>query len=52
MGLTPRRGLVALLLALLFSYMGWLGTSILLLLCAMTLGILLYMRYSEGETGT
>lgn len=37
---------------LLFSYMGWLGTPMLLLLCAMTLGVLLYLRYSEGDTGT
>lgn len=36
---------------LLFSYMEWLDTPILLLLCAMTLGILLYLRYSEGEGG-
>ena len=38
--------------ALLFTYMEWLETPILLTLCAMTLGILLYLRYSEGETGT
>lgn len=38
--------------ALLFTYMEWLDTPVLLTLCAMTLGILLYMRYSEGETGT
>ncbi|MFA7121398.1 MAG: PKD domain-containing protein [Bacilli bacterium] len=37
--------------ALLFTYMEWLDTPVLLTLCAMTLGILLYMRYSEGETG-
>lgn len=38
--------------ALLFTYMEWLDTPVLLTLCAMTLGILLYLRYSEGETGT
>ena len=37
---------------LLFTYMGWLDTPILLTLCAMTLGVMLYLRYSEGETGT
>lgn len=38
--------------ALIFTYMEWLDTPVLLTLCAMTLGILLYLRYSEGETGT
>ena len=37
---------------LLFTYMEWLNTPVLLTLCAMTLGILLYLRYTEGETGT
>ncbi len=37
---------------LLFTYMGWLETPIMLTLCAMTLGVMLYLRYSEGETGT
>jgi PKD repeat protein len=38
--------------ALLFTYMEWLDTPILLTMCAMTLGVLMYLRYSEGETGT
>ena len=37
--------------ALLFTFMGWLGTPILITLCALVLGVLLYMRYSEGEGG-
>ena len=36
---------------LLFTYMGWLGTSTLLTLSALAIGVLLYMRYSEGEGG-
>ena len=36
---------------LLFTYMGWLGAPILITLCALVLGVLLYMRYSEGEGG-
>ncbi|MDD4454953.1 MAG: hypothetical protein PHI67_06545, partial [Candidatus Methanomethylophilaceae archaeon] len=37
--------------ALLFTFMGWLATPIMLTLCALVLGVLLYMRYSEGERG-
>lgn len=37
--------------ALAFTFIGWLNTSIMLTLCAMTLGVMMYLRYSEGETG-
>lgn len=39
------------LMGLLFWYIGWLNTPITLIMIAMGLGILLYMRYSEEESG-
>lgn len=36
---------------LLFSFMGWLSTPILILSSALVIGVLLYIRITEGETG-
>ena len=36
---------------LLFSFVGWLSTPPLIIISALVLGVMMYIRISEGETG-